>query len=391
MTDPLDALRTPVTPVDPDPSFARSLRARLERALLRPTEVPMTVTDVPRSTARPRSITPYLSVVDARAAVEFYVAAFGAVRRGEPIVMPDGLVGHVEVAIGDSVLMLADEFPEIGLAAPRTRGGVSQSLVVEVADPDAVVARAVAAGAVLDRPVADSPHGRNGVVLDPSGHRWMVSGASPQARPGDVVYASLWTPDADRATRFFGAALGWEPTDPPLGVVAGPSSGLFLCFAVDDVDAAAALVRAAGGTATRPEDRPYGRPADCVDDQGVPFALHSGGGAPVSTPLYAELRVPDATRARAFYGTVLGWGFTPLDQPDYWNGTVDGERTRPRTGLSGGHDEAQVTPSFAVADVAATVAAVRAAGGSAQAPRRERHGAAARCVDDQGMPFVVVQ
>ncbi len=389
MTDPLDALRTPLAPVDPDPSFASALRARIERALLHPTEAPMTVTDIPRTTVRLHSLTPYLAVTDARAAVEFYVAAFGAVRRGEPIVMPDGRVGHVEVAIGDSVLMLADEFPEMGLAAPNTRGGVSQSLVVEVADPDAVVTRAVAAGGVLDRPVADSPHGRTGAVLDPSGHRWMVSGASPQARPGDVVFASLWAPDPDRAARFFASALGWDPADPPLRITAGTHSGLFLCFAVDDVYAAAAVVRAAGGTATEPEDRPYGRLTDCVDDQGVPFALHSGGAAPVSTPLYAELRYPDATRARAFYGTVLGWGFTPV-QPGYWNPTVDGDRTRPRTGLAGGHDEPVVVPSFAVADTEAAVAAVRSAGGTAEEPHRERYGQAARCTDDQGTPFVVV-
>ena len=67
---------------------------------------------------------PYLAVVDARASIAFYVAAFGAVRRGDPHVMPDGRIGHVEVGIGDTVLMLADEFPEIGLRAPvRPRRG----------------------------------------------------------------------------------------------------------------------------------------------------------------------------------------------------------------------------------------------------------------------------
>ena len=95
--------------------------------------------------------------------------------------MPDGRVGHVEVLLGDSVLMMADEFPEMGLVAPAHRGGVSQSLRLEVADPDAVVAAAVAAGGTLERPVADSPYGRGGVVLDPSGHRWMVSREAPAA------------------------------------------------------------------------------------------------------------------------------------------------------------------------------------------------------------------
>ena len=142
-------------------------------------------------------------------------------RRGEPIVMPDGRVGHVEVLLGDSVLMLADEFPEMGLLAPAHLAGVSQSLRLEVADPDAVVAAAVAAGGTLDRPVADSPYGRGGVVLDPSGHRWMVSREAPAARPGDVVYSALWRPDVQRADRFYRAVLGW--TTAAAHTAAGPA------------------------------------------------------------------------------------------------------------------------------------------------------------------------
>jgi uncharacterized glyoxalase superfamily protein PhnB len=194
MTDAFDALRIPDASAVPDLEFASGLRARIERVLLAPREVPMSVTEATTTptgaTALQRTVTPYLAAADARAAVEFYVDAFGAARRGAPIVMPDGRIGHVEVAVGDSVLMLADEYPELGLLAPVTRGGPSQSLRIEVADPDAVVQRAVAAGGVLERPVADSPHGRGGVVLDPSGHRWMVSreavSAPAPARPGDV-------------------------------------------------------------------------------------------------------------------------------------------------------------------------------------------------------------
>ena len=135
----------------------------------------------PRTTPRMHTLTPYLAVVDARASIAFYVAAFGAMRRGDPHVMPDGRIGHVEVGIGDTVLMLADEFPEIGLRAPVGRGGASQSLRLETADPDGVVAAAVAAGAVLERPVTDAPYGRGGVVVDPDGHRWMVSREAPTA------------------------------------------------------------------------------------------------------------------------------------------------------------------------------------------------------------------
>ena len=220
MNDPLDALHTPLEPADPDPAFAADLRARIERALLHPEDSTMTSTlnsptRADPAAARLHAITPYLAVTDARAAVAFYTTAFGARPRGEPIVMPDGRVGHVEVLLGDSVLMMADEFPEIGLVAPANRGGVSQSLRLEVADPDAVVAAAVAAGGTLERPVTDSPYGRGGVVLDPSGHRWMVSREAPVsqeavgARPGDVVYAALWRPDVQRAERFYAAVLGW--------------------------------------------------------------------------------------------------------------------------------------------------------------------------------------
>jgi uncharacterized glyoxalase superfamily protein PhnB len=181
MTDPFEALSEPVVPVDPDPRFAARLRARMERALLDPTGATMTTAtarpDTPATDLPLRSLTPCIAVDDARAALDWYGRAFGARRRGEPIVMDDDRVGHAELAIGDSVLMLADEFPELGLLGPKARGGVSQSLMLQVPDVDATVARAVELGARLTRPVADYPHGRNGVVHDPFGHRWMISTA----------------------------------------------------------------------------------------------------------------------------------------------------------------------------------------------------------------------
>ncbi|GAA4684438.1 hypothetical protein GCM10023215_19070 [Pseudonocardia yuanmonensis] len=180
MSDPLDVLREPIRPVHPDPGFAARLRERLERLVLGPEsqERLMTVTDESATTAAAalplHTLTPYLAVPDAEAALDFYVDVFGAVRRGEPIVMPDGRIGHAEFAVGDSVVMLAEEFPELGVRAPAP-DAVSVSLRLEVADPDTVVARAVARGAQLERPVTDSPYGRSGVVVDPAGHRWMVS------------------------------------------------------------------------------------------------------------------------------------------------------------------------------------------------------------------------
>jgi uncharacterized glyoxalase superfamily protein PhnB len=404
MTDAFDALRAPAAPVAPDPGFARALRARLERALLAPEgpelrEETMTVTDTAQADAaaalRLHAITPYLAVADAAAALDFYVTAFGAVRRGEPIVMPDGRIGHAEVALGDSVLMLADEFPEIGLLAPSTRGGASQSLRLEVADPDAVVERAVAAGGVLERPVTDSPYGRGGVVVDPSGHRWMVSReAAAGPRTGDVVYASLWTGDTARAERFYRAVLGRTP-------VLGTSGGhdrptLMACYAVPDLDAAVAAVRAGGGTAGEPSDEPYGRVADCVDDQGLPFALWTGelgpGQAAGATGgiEHVALRVPDARRAMAFYGPVLGWTFAPARVADGWNVRIGGGEPLPRTSVWGGHAEAAVVPTFVVPDLAAAVQAVRGAGGTSAEPQRRPFGTAADCTDDQGLRFQLV-
>jgi predicted enzyme related to lactoylglutathione lyase len=408
MTDPLDALRDPIRPVDPDPAFARALRTRVERALLDLPEAPVTAVLETPSDVRLHTLTPRLSVVDARAAVAFYVDAFGARRRDEPFVLPDGRVGHVEVALGDSVLMLADEYPEMGLLAPLNRGGPSQSLRLEVSDPDAVVAAAVRAGARLELPVTDEPYGRTGSVIDPSGHRWVVAREAPAARPGEVVFASLWTRYSARAERFYPAVLGWELEGDHAGqgrqvtnlaartgLFGGQRPTLLLCYAVPDVDAAVRLVRAAGGTAEEPADRPYGRIANCADDQGLPFAVSHGPGAPgPSEPgglSYVDFRMPDAGRARAFYGTVLGWGFEPGGQDGYWHPMVGGGFPSPMAGLVGGHPEATVTPTFGVPDVATACAAVRAAGGSAPEPVTDHHGTSAFCSDDQGAAFGLSQ
>jgi uncharacterized glyoxalase superfamily protein PhnB len=390
MTDPLDALRVGNGPVDPDPAFAAALRARIERALLDPMEDTVTsalttTASELRSAARLHTLTPYLVAIDARASVAFYVAAFGATRRDEPIVMPDGRVGHVEVALGDSVLMLADEYPEMRLRSPASRGGPSQSLRLETPDPDGVVASAVAAGAVLERPVADSPYGRGGVVVDPDGHRWMVSSEVPLARPGDIIYASLWAPDAVRTRRFYEGVLG---SLGQLGTAEAAEPTLMCCYEVVDVDAAVTLVRAAGGMADEPREEPHGRTADCVDDQGIPFALHAGHTPPFAGPLrYVELRVPDAVRARAFYGTVLGWGFQPGGVAGYWHPRrPDGGLTAPMTGLVGGAERAAVVPTFGVDHVAAAAAAVRAGGGQVAEGAEGGYGSGA-CVDNQGAPF----
>lgn len=121
------------------------------------------------------SITPYLIVADGAAAIAFYERAFGATVRMK-LVQPDGRVGHAELAIGDSLVMLADEFPAMGALAPSTVGGTPVSLHLYVADVDAAAARAVAAGAKELRPLANQFYGdRNGTFEDPFGHRWHLA------------------------------------------------------------------------------------------------------------------------------------------------------------------------------------------------------------------------
>jgi len=118
--------------------------------------------------------TPYLIINGATRAIEFYQQAFGAIEllRFEA---PDGKVGHAEIRIGDSPLMLADEFPEMGARSPQSLGGSPVSILLYVEDVDAMVSQAVAAGAEIQRPVEDKFYGdRMGSVVDPFGHVWHI-------------------------------------------------------------------------------------------------------------------------------------------------------------------------------------------------------------------------
>ena len=121
------------------------------------------------------SVTPYLIVDGAESAIRFYAEAFGAV---EVLRMPmdEGKLAHAEVKIGDSHVMLADEFPDLGHLGPHKRGGPTASLMIYVPDVDAAFARAVAAGATEERAPADQFWGdRMGTLADPFGHRWSLA------------------------------------------------------------------------------------------------------------------------------------------------------------------------------------------------------------------------
>jgi PhnB protein len=121
------------------------------------------------------TLTPYLTVRNAVRAIEFYKQAFGAKERG---VMkgPDGKVMHAELMIGDSIFMLADEFPEFGSLSPESVGGTPMGLHIYVDGVDAAFDRAVNAGAQVEMPVMDQFWGdRYGKLKDPFGHKWSIA------------------------------------------------------------------------------------------------------------------------------------------------------------------------------------------------------------------------
>jgi PhnB protein len=137
------------------------------------------------STDRMQTVTPYLCCKGAREAIGFYERAFGAAERYR-IPWKGDRLGHAEIAIGNTVVMLADEFPEMGVLSPATLGGPSCSLVVCVDDVDAAFARAVDAGATVERPLTDEPHGRGGWLRDPFGHRWHLMRPDPAFDPAAI-------------------------------------------------------------------------------------------------------------------------------------------------------------------------------------------------------------
>jgi len=121
------------------------------------------------------SVTPYLIVDGASAAIEFYGSVLGAQERMR-MAAPDGKVGHAELSIGDSLIMLADEHVEMDIRGPRSVGGTPVTLHVYVEDSDGVFERAIEAGARSLRPVEDKFYGdRSGQFEDPFGHRWDVA------------------------------------------------------------------------------------------------------------------------------------------------------------------------------------------------------------------------
>jgi PhnB protein len=121
------------------------------------------------------SVTPYLIVHDAAAAIDFYKRAFGAIERMR-LPMPGGRLGHAELQIDDSVIMLADENPQMGVKSARTIGGSPVSLMIYVENVDESFPKALAAGGKEVRPLATQFYGdRSGVLADPFGIQWTIA------------------------------------------------------------------------------------------------------------------------------------------------------------------------------------------------------------------------
>jgi predicted enzyme related to lactoylglutathione lyase len=421
--DPLSVLHTEDLPVQPDPAFSARLRRRLESALSLPAGNEMIVMSgtattiselndaagIEVSVPRPAAL-PYLCVANARAAIAWYTDAFGAVLVGDPIVMDDGRIGHAEIAISGGVLYLADEYPELGLKAPAP-GAVSVSLMLHVANTDAALQRAREHGATVVREIYENYGSRNATIIDPFGHRWMLSGPTgtpvPGIQHGDIGYVSVWAPDAERAAAFYGHVLGWtyDPvshqvtnTDLPTGIhaSAGPPT-LFCWYAVSDLAAARAAITEAGGVPGEARQSEHGTILDATDSQGTAFAvfepaagrkrpeLNGSGPGELS---YVTYEVADSAAFRDFYGGVLQWTFEPGRIADGWQV----QAAHPMSGAAGGSPRPSTVPMWTVADIDAAVARVPEAGGTVlQEPARQPSGLSAECTDDQGGRFYLGQ
>jgi PhnB protein len=131
-------------------------------------------------------VTPYLIIKGAAAAMDFYKDVFGAT---EVMRMPqqDGRIGHAEMKMGDSFIMLADEYPEMDTISPTTLGNSTVGILLYVDDVDATFNKAVSRGARVSKPLADQFYGdRSGTVIDPFGHKWTIATHVEDVSPEEI-------------------------------------------------------------------------------------------------------------------------------------------------------------------------------------------------------------
>lgn len=132
------------------------------------------------------SVTPYLSIKGAAEAIEFYKKAFGAVELFR-LAMPEGVIGHAELQIGNSRIMIADPCDDVSFADPKTLGGSTIGLYLYVDDVDRQFSQAISAGAKSVKPVEDQFYGdRTGAIEDPYGHRWFLATHKEDLTPEEL-------------------------------------------------------------------------------------------------------------------------------------------------------------------------------------------------------------
>jgi len=230
-----------------------------------------------------------------------------------------------------------------------------------------------------------------------------MTGAAIPIQHGDVGYVSVWTPDADRAARFYGHVLGWvyDPathmvtnTGQRIGIfsIAGKNT-LFCCYAVTDLDGARDSILAGGGTVDEVVEFDFGSVMGATDSAGMEFAVYRplpgeprpllNGGGPGELS-YITYQVPDSATFKAFYSRLLFWTFEPGHIGDGWQVAS----THPMAGAAGGSDAPVTVPMWTVTDIELAVARVREAGGTViDEPSPQSYGMSALCTDDQGTRF----
>lgn len=281
------------------------------------------------------ALSPYLAVPRATEAIDWYRDVLGAVETTR-FVGDDGRVGHCELVIAGSVIMLADEFPEIGVNGPGFYGGTSVMLHLELADVDYTYQRAVESGAEGQRGPQDQGHGnRNATIVDPFGHRWMLS--QPMGDGGTSADQS----DAD------------EQGTPDASVSSGAAE------------------------------------STTVDDRGQSWTVT--GRAPVE-PGYLTINPTDPGRARDFFAALFAWDFTHAN-PD-GSGHVGNTRfplgiAASQHGAEAGHGP--TTVYFRVDDPEHYARLVEELGGRVLARNAYDSGASITCEDDQGYRFELWQ
>jgi len=132
------------------------------------------------------SVTPYLSIKGAAKAIDYYKEVFGATELFR-MAGPDGKIGHAEIKIGNSRIMLADEFPEMEFVSPQTLGGTPVGLMIYIDDVDTIYNQAISAGATEVKPLQDQFYGdRSGTLKDPFGHVWTVATHVEDVSPDEL-------------------------------------------------------------------------------------------------------------------------------------------------------------------------------------------------------------